>query len=503
VSYDPPIKYAVAAFGELIVAEPTPIVQLQAVHGLGGQTDAFSFGSGAVSASDGEFIASTGTTANSFAAILSLRGLRYKPGNGAQGRFTCRFTTPVANSIQHAGLINIGNRLCFGYNGTSFGSFHNHSGYAELRTLTVTTASTTAANATITIDSVAHVVALTNNGSLNITAAEIADGLNALDALNDYTANQDVITIRFGIVGPKTGTFSFVHADAVAVFATVKVGVALTTNFTAQADWNIDTLGAGTLNPSGVTMSDSGSKDLDPTSGGLIGEIQYQYLGYGNILYQVADPYNVGVWIPVHVVQWLIDGNTGVNMSDSGYRIGWVSTSQGSTTDLIVKGASAALFNDGKYLINEESRSLSNEILSVASGVEHHVLTIRNRTHFGGVSNGSEVLAILLRYATESTKGTAFKVYKNITSWNVDLIYSYVDETDSIVEYSTTTASAPVLGSGRLIDTGIKLSAGEGQINLDLLQTFLNQGESLSITGTISSGAAKDLSCSLTWKEDI
>jgi len=487
-----------AAFGAALVVNSTPRVQIQAVHGLTSQVETFSALGGTATTETGEFKVSTGTTIGGFATVLSSRGLRYKPGQGAENKFTCRFTTPAANSLQQSGMINIGNRLVYGYNGLTFGSFHVHGGYAELRLLTVTVASTGATNATVTVDGVIFTVPLTASGVINTTAAELAESLDSQDPLNSYTANQAAIYVRFGIVGPKAGVFAFTHATAAAGWTTIKTGVTPTTDFTAQTDWNIDKMdGTG---PSGLILGAGAGGDFDPLAGGFIGRIPFQYLGYGCIQYEIGDPTQISKFWPAHVVQWLKDGNTGPNLSDPGFRTGWVASSQGSTTDLTVRGASAELANQGEYVILEESRSESTEILAAASGVEHHLLTIRNRTHFGGVSNGSEILAILAKFGTESSKGTTFRIYKNVGTWSTNLIYNFVDEAGSIAELSTTTATLSALGGGRLVDTGIKLSVGEGEINLELLRTVVNQSETISITGEISSGAAKDLNGSMTWK---
>ncbi len=488
-----------AAFGEQIVTNSTPRVQIQAVHGLTSQTVTFTLSGATATTEVGEFKVSTGTTIGAFASILSSRGLRYKPGQGAENKITCRFTAPVANSVQQAGMINIGNRLVYGYNGLIFGSFHTHGGFAEIRLLTVTTASTGATDATVTVDDVVFTVPLTASGVINTTAAELAESLDSQDALNSYTANQAEIYVRFGRVSPKTGVFAFSHATAVAAWTTVKTGVTATQDFTAQTDWNRDKMDGN--GPSGLTLGAGG--DFDPLVGGFIGRTPFQYLGYGCIQYEIGDPTEISTFHPVHVVEWLKDGNVGPNLSDPGFRTGWLSGSLGSTTDLTVRGGSAELANQGEYTILEESRSEATELLAAATGVEHHLLTIRNRTHFGDVSNGSEILAILAKFGTESLKGTTFRIYKNVATWSTNLIYDFVDKGGSIAEISTTVATFGTLGSGRLVDTGIKLSAGEGEIDLELLKTVVSQSENISITGEISSGATRDLNASMTWKEDI
>ena len=489
----------ITPFGELNVSEMVPKAQILGTHGLGSTAESFVFNGGAVTTTDGEFTLTTGTTAYAFAAAISKRSLNYKPGDGVTSMLTARFNTPVASSTQKAGLINLGNTLSFGYNGLDFGVLHEHGGYAEMRVLTVTTASSGATNATIEVDGTSHVVALTASADINITAAEIAEGLEALDPINAYTANQDEIHVRFGVIGPKTGLFTFTHATAVASWTTEKTGVATTSDFTTQANWNIDVMdGTGA---SGVTLGSGG--DLEPTGGGFIGRIEFQYLGYGGILFSIADPDNIAKFFPVHIVKWLKDGNAGVSMSSPSYRIGWSIASQGSTTDMTLRGASAGLFHNGKYVNPEESRSQSVTLTSIATATEHHVMTVRCATHRAGISSGDELLPLLLKYGSESNKGVNFKIYKNVGAWADNLIFSHVDEDESIAEISTTTTTFSSLGDGRLIVVGTLLLKGTDELNLKELKTFLTQGDTLSITVEHTNEANKDANASLIWEEDL
>jgi len=489
----------VTPFGELNVSEMTPKAQILGTHGFGSTVESFAFNGGSATTVDGEFSLSTGTNVGAFAAVVSKRSLNYKPGDGVTSMFTCRFNTPASQSTQKAGLINLGNSLSFGYNNLDFGFFHEHGGYSELRLLTVTTASTGAANATIEVDGTSHSIALTNNADINITAAEIAEGLNAADAVNAYTANQEIVTARFGAIGPKTGLFTFTHATAVAGWTTEKTGIASTSDFTAQTSWNLDVMdGTGS---SGVTMGSGG--DLNPTDGGFIGRVEFQYLGYGNILVSIADPNNVASFFPVHIVRWLKDGSTGVNMSSPSYRIGYSIASQGSTTDMTLRGASASLFHNGKYVNPEESRSESVTLTTIATATEHHVMSVRCATHRGGRSSGDELLPLLLKYGSESNKGVNFKIYKNVGTWGTNLIFDYKDVTGSIAEISTTTTTFSSLGSGKLIAVGTLLLKGTDQINLKELKTFLTQGDTLSITVEHTNEANKDANASLIWEEDL
>jgi len=502
MSYIPRQLLAVSSFGELVVAEPHPVTQMAATHGLGSKAFAFPVGTGTASTDNGEFACTTGTGGlNNFGLITSRRGITYKAGTGVQARFTARFTTPVVDSYQIVGLIGIGNQIGFGCVNNAFGVTREHGGYADLQLLTVTAAATVAEVGVVTIDTVPHNVNLTNaGGDVNFTAAEIAAELNADVTLPliTFTANQDTVMARNAVNGPHA-LFTFASATAAGTFFHTKTGVLATNYFKTQSEWNIDKMdGTG---PSGVHVG--AGQELDPFDGGIVCEVQFQYLGYGNVLWMIADPHNAGVFFPVHVHKWLADGNTGVNMSDPNYLLGLMAASQGTTTDLTVRSASMGLFNDGQYVLHEESRSTSRLLLTIASATVHHVLTVRCRTHLGGRSMSAEVIPLLMKYGTESNKGVEFNVYKNAINWGTNLIFDYQNETGSLAEVSKTTTTLTSMGTASLIYTGVLLLKGTDSIDLSIFDTYLAPGETLSITVNHLSEANKDATASLVWKEDI
>ena len=112
------------AFGEVKVAEITPVEQIDFVYGINTlKVKTTTTGSGTATGSGGLGIVSTGAATSSSAVIYSGRNLKYRPGQGALVRFTALFTTGAANSVQYAGIgfPDLSDGLFFGYNGTGFG----------------------------------------------------------------------------------------------------------------------------------------------------------------------------------------------------------------------------------------------------------------------------------------------------------------------------------------------------------------------------------------------
>lgn len=114
-------------FGDLIVAEKTPVIQLDFVYGLNSQTSTFTVVNAAtVDTSTGMLRMQTGTNAAGAATFFSVLPARYRAGQGIIARFTTRFTTGVSGSTQTIGVGDNGDGYFFGYNGTSFGILHKN-----------------------------------------------------------------------------------------------------------------------------------------------------------------------------------------------------------------------------------------------------------------------------------------------------------------------------------------------------------------------------------------
>jgi hypothetical protein len=126
------------AFGEQAVAMDTPVMQVTAQYGLLSEVLTANIG-GTTTASDSNFVASTGTGANNVSAIVTTRQAQYKAGQGLKAKFTAFFTAGKANSTQQAGFINSEAAFAFGYNGTEFGILHARDGELENQALTITT----------------------------------------------------------------------------------------------------------------------------------------------------------------------------------------------------------------------------------------------------------------------------------------------------------------------------------------------------------------------------
>lgn len=465
------------AFGEQSVAEPTPVVQISAQYGLTDETMSIVTNGATTYNGDSLFNCSTGTDPLGLASLNTMKQLAYKPGQGALARFTALFTQGVPASLQAAGLINSEDAFAFGYVNEFFGIIYSRNGKTEHQELTVTTAATGAETATVTVNDVAYSVDLSAS-DVNTNAQEIAASLQSQVPNYLFTANNNVVS-SMNLLPTPDGTYAFSSATAVATWEQQQAGQDPTISLIPQSTWNRDRV-----------------PWLDPTKGNVYA-ISIQYLGFGNIQFYIEDE-NTGLKTLVHQIEYA-NKNTTPSVGNPTFRIGWLARNLGNTSDLIVSGASAAGFIEGK----NEPDSLPRAVESVTTAIDTtqtNVITIRNRFHFGDKINRADIIPLLLSMGTESNKGAFFRLVAN-AEFVSGLNYDYVDETNSVAETSTDQV-ALVPGTGRFIASF--LVTGQGKIlNSNEFKTRIFPDDQLTLSAAVTSGAASIMNAAVVWQEDL
>lgn len=125
----------VSAFGDLITAEVTPLIQYDFVYqGTFNPQLCFNTvaGTGVADVSQGRLRLQTGVAAAGGATHQSTKIARYRAGQGNTSRFTFAFAAGAAGSLQLAGMANVGagtsalDGYFFGFDGASYGILHRN-----------------------------------------------------------------------------------------------------------------------------------------------------------------------------------------------------------------------------------------------------------------------------------------------------------------------------------------------------------------------------------------
>lgn len=476
-----PLQIPLTSFGSVDTAQEWPILQTAFYYGIGAKVITDTNAGGSVAVVNNEINCATGTTVNAFATTKTKRFLIYKPGQGATAKFTARFTTGVANSIQQAGLLTAIDGAGFGYNGAAFGTYHKSNGQYEQRNLAITAAATGVESVTIVVNGTSHTFNVTT-GTVQHNANEIEIALNANIAdWNFQQIDNDAIAV-FDEDGPQAGTYSFTNNSAgtcAASWTQLNAGVTATTNWTAQAAWN----------------EDPAPFSIDPTQGNVY-KTAYQYLGYGIIAYYIVDP-DTGEFVAVHRVKWP-NNNAVTNFTNPSLQLAWNARSTGSTTNLTVYGSSGAAFIQGYNIITEQPHADQNAVAGISTTLTN-ILGIQNRRIFGDKANHAEIIPTTLSISTDSTKGVEVALYKDPVVATASDNWQYVDQTNSIALIDT---AGSTYSSGGQFVAGIEIGA-TGEIDLERLGLTVLPGERLNIFAKVSAAPTSQINATLNWKEDI
>ena len=472
-------------FGSIHTENLTPVFQIDPVYGVNTSECATTTNaSGTATAANSAFVCTTGTTIYGAGAIQSRRRLRYRPGQGVIGKFSALFTTGVANSYQVAGYGHAEDGVYFGYKGTQFGIIYNQRGVRATHTLTISTKSSTAENAVVTLNGVAFNVAVTNGASTITTAYEVSRGTyTGWDA----EAVGSTVVFTSGAVGAKAGAFSIAGTSVVGSFATTQTGAAVTETFIPQYQWNGDICNGNGF--SNIT--------LDPTKFNSY-QILIEYMG--TISFQLEANYtdNNPDFITVHTIR-LPNSSTTSTFGNPSFPFTMSAYSAGSTTDLTVKAGYFSGFIEGQKKTIGPRLSYYNQSTSVGSGSFLPLFTIRNARYYGGRSNQSVVNILSVAAAIKHTSPVGIYIFKNATLTGSPNYVSY--SSSSVTAWDTAATACSIsdnrqlVWSGQLGDTGNLEFSFEDEITLQ-------PGETLTVAARAVTGTPAYVTASLNTRED-
>lgn len=472
------------AFGELITAHKTPVVQIANKYQKDPATqvstlEVFEATGGSADNIDNLFRCQTGTSLGGYGVVRSKETLNYRAGQGIEAQFTASFTTGVALSLQFGGMFNLTDTLAFGYNGVDFSCLHSYGGAAEMQEIEVT--ATGAGTCTVTLDGDA--VAITVTSSTTATnAEELRAGLAADGTLSAKWRFEQVDSSVFCIAraaAVKAGAFS-VSGGLTATITQRKAGAAKVDNHTAQSNWNVTT---------------SPFSGFDPTKLNVY-KIQLGYLGVANVNFSIYNP-ETGRWVLVHRIKWS-NANTITHISTPNFKVGWTAASLGSTgTNLTVTGASASLMLEGDEVKSNDVHAIEQLKTSIGTTLTN-VVTIKNRLAYNTLYNLGKAKPLRLSVALEHTKGGFIEIIKNATLGGTPN-YQYQSESTSIVVFDT---SGTTVTGGEIID-GLAISANSSaQINLSELLINMAPEDTLTFAFKTTSQTADNVTVFVTWKEE-
>ncbi len=491
------VKDPLSAFGEVMVANPVPYIQIDAIYGIiDTDINTSVSGSGTATSTNSLFTVTTGTTINSSSSLQTRRHIAYRPGQGSRIRYTALFSAPVANGFQFAGASNINNAIGFCYSGTTFGILLRKPGAPKIVRLTLTVGSNGTEQITINLNSVAFVFTPTAL-STSALAEYIVENVTftGWTSVISPRSNGSTVTFIQAVPASAEGTYSYATnggggGTSAGTFASLQTGVANddSTYFIPQANWNLDVCdgSSSSSNPSGVL--------LDKTKLNVF-QIIIPYLGAGAILFAVMDP--EGHFEFVHQIEYP-NNYTIPSFQNPTFTIGCIAQSNGSTTNISVSSASFAGFIEGT--ISRRRPPFTWSVTNFSAGTTEYVaFALRTRGEFQNIVNYRELYPIILSAGTEtSNRVVTCKLYLNATMTGT-VNWQYVSQTKSSIEYAQPTTITP--SGGTLIGSFIYTSGAPLVVNLEELGVMVTENETIVISLVTASGTAVS-SVSINWAEE-
>ncbi len=482
------------AFGELAVAEPRPIIQLQFPYSINPRlvTSAAS-GSGTATITSSLLTVATGTTPASDLMFRSVNDAKYEPGQGTLVRWTSIFqASGTAGTEAISGYGNEEDGFFFGYDGESFGILHRFAGKSEHQALTITAgAGTATGNITLTLNGRPATVAVTQTDSSQAIARAIDAATFA--GWQTQAIGADVIFISHA-AEDKPSNFAFTDTDTTgtaASFTETISGVAPTNDWIPQTSWNIDNFdGDGdSANPSGV--------DLDQSKGNVF-QVKFQWLGFGEILFAIVDAAN-GRFVDVHRIAYA-NANTSPSIQNPTLPLYIAAKNGGTSADITVQSSSMAVFTEGGAASIE---GLSNAAFGTASGdltTETSILALINKSVFQGTSNRVQLQFELLTFSAVgagAAKFTTVRAYSNPILGG-DPVFTDVSTETSVVAFDT--AGTTVTGGDLVAEFSFGAAVENFTIDLTTFTGTSPPGTLIVITGETNAGTS-DMDLGLIWRE--
>jgi hypothetical protein len=479
-----------AAFGELAVAESTPVAQETFSYNVNEEIWHVHENGGTATVVDHQLNLSTGAGANQSAELLHSVAIKYNAGQGACIRFSGLFTAGVTGSTQLIGVGDPGDGLFVGYDGADFGVMRRRGGHQEIQKLTVSAGATSAGNITLTLDGDSVVVALTDTtGDTDITANEIAaHDYSAIGrGWNAHSDGDGVVSFESYYSAVQTGSYTFTDTDttnAAASFTQEIAGVASTDTWIYQNKDGEDNWNRDKADESGVLPV------IDFTKGNVF-QIIYQWLGYGAMDFFIEHP-ATGDWINVHRIEYA-NANTLPSFNSPTLPLYYIAENTSNTSDIVVNSGSIGGFIQGRT----NGSHIHNGIdvtFAYTSAIEKPVITLHNQLIFAGVPNRVRLKLISVTFAADGTKPVTFRIKRNPILTGAS--YSEVEPGISVAEQDT--SATTVTNGDQQFTVGVG-KTGSQILNLSTADYFLNPQEIFTVTA--QSAGNSDVTVSMNWEE--
>jgi len=478
-----------SVFGDLNVAERTPVIQLQFPYDINTEIiTPNTHKTGTITVSNGVLTVASGTDTDSYAYIQSRKFLQYRPGQGVSWLGAGFFDPCVAGNQRFFGMGDIGDGIGYGCVGAEFGVSRASGGANEVWTLSIDSDATASGDITLTLGGETKIIPVI----IGDTRAEIVTKIVNTTTWGEvgpgwtpFASGMEVI-FKAKLDSHQTGAFSFADTDTTGVtgvFTEEIHGASTTFAFTPQAEFSHDKLNW-----------------LDITKGNVY-RVRFQWLGFGMLTYEIEDP-STGQFIVCHQEAYA-NKHIVPSVSNPIFPVGVRNVNTGGTSTVSVNLSSAAAFVEGKNKSTSLSYSASSASVSVTT-TEVPLLTICNRVVYGGTAPNGFVNRIsvepdLLSMLSDGVKGVVITISKNSDLLGLP-VYTNRDTLNSVTGFDI--AATGIVLNRVIASFGLDKIDAKTQVLLDR-GIELRPGDTFHVSAHTLSGTNADVSCTLSWRENF
>jgi len=254
-------------------------------------------------------------------------------------------------------------------------------------------------------------------------------------------------------------------------------------HWTYQEDFNVDKLDG---------QANSEFKYF-PSKGNVF-DIQYQWLGYGAITFNIENP-ETGLFIPFHRIQYSNAHTSPSTQFGSNPILIRVETNENTSVLPTIRGASLFGYLEGNLVYTGPTFGATNSKSSISTS-QVNILTIKNEALFKTLTNKIPVKTRGISFSAEGSQPVTVQVRRNAILGGTPAFNSV--SPSSVVSKDVAGTSAT---GGTLLATFTLNKVGSIFVSERDFEAFLNPGETLTFSAAVSGGTSTVVA-SVNWVED-
>lgn len=233
--------------------------------------------------------------------------------------------------------------------------------------------------------------------------------------------------------------------------------------------------------------------NYDPTKGNVF-DVQYQWLGYGVITFNIEDP-SSGLFFPFHRIEYPNKYTRPSTQFGSNPILIRTECFADTPVKPTIKGASVFAYLEGSLVYTGPTFGVSGSNASVGTS-SANVVTLKNELVYNSNTNKIPAKTRGISLSCDGSQPVIFKMVKNAT-FSAPLVYQSAS-VDSTMTYA---GNSVIVSDGTVVARFALGKTDSLFIPERDFETFISPGETITIAASVSTGTSAVLAA-INWLED-